>query len=254
MNVLPSMSEMFRQLDHALPEGMAVRLPCELDNLDDFWEGELNFWVEGLTTWSASFYPPWDYADSCHMCTPHYRNLGEMEVLRFSIQVNGYWQHSPRKALAAARGERIYGDEGTLTLAEQEELESLVAAFAEMDFFFYAEPGVFDVYHFPGFREYTWTDEARAIFAGAGFEEQRWSIRWFSHWEHVASGSELGVFRLPGYHTGIVTSSYERAATPEDARRALDKERKFVDAWELVERAIITRDDLLVPDYVAGGE
>jgi len=252
VNVLPSMAEMFRQLDHALPEGMEVRLPCELDALDEFWEGELNFWIEGISTWDVSFYPPWDYADAFHMTTPRHHALGEVEVLRFSIRVRGYWQHSVTKALEAARGERIYGDETTLSSIEQEELENLLAALAAMEFYFYPVSGVSEIYHFPGFREYTWTEEARALFAGAGFEEQNYHRRWFSHWKHMASGSELGVFRLLGYHTGLVTSSYARAATPEEARRALDAERKFVDAWELVERAIITRDDLLVPDLIAG--
>lgn len=115
------------------------------------------------------------------------------------------------------------------------------------------EPELPVLCHFVGWRRYRLTEEAQRQLEEAGFRESYHEVMSLRsrRWYHEASGCVICIPLMPGYETrrwfssgGNATLSKHKGHTLEGSRAGMALERRFLDAWEYIERAILTGDHL----------
>lgn len=138
------------------------------------------------------------------------------------------------------------------------EFETLEAKLLRADAFYPGCPERYEpeppvLCHFVGWRRYRVTDEAKRQLEEAGFRESYHESRSLRsrRWYHEPSGCVICIPLIPGYETrrwfssaGNATLSKHKGHTLEGSRAGMALERRFLDAWEYVERAVLTGDHL----------
>lgn len=132
-------------------------------------------------------------------------------------------------------------------LLERPDLIAFLQPLISMDLTY--KDGMGDLFHFPGWARHTLSPEAKAVIKRAGFQNTLTST-----WEDVfqfkcksggvshASDSLLVIPLFPCYVRERQASW--RCVGVDNARVSLTTERKFIDAWELLERSVFNTEYL----------